>query len=171
MAKMINDYQIIRCPHCCSEYYDSNAIDGDDVGDPKTRCPACGKISYRTSILEPAIIGGNKFFEVKFSSLYKKLLITISVFFAILVVLCFVMRNVYVSTGLLATGMIMYVFYEIIKITHRKNYLKSEEYERAVRQSLERLKDEEYAHIIIVAQGIDVESIYYAEMAGEEEAQ
>ena len=55
--------------------------------------------------------------------------------------------------------------------SHRKNYLKSEEYERAVRQSLERLKDEEYAHIIIVAQGIDVESIYYTEMAGEEEVQ
>ena len=69
MTRKMNDYQIIKCPHCCCEYYDSNAKDGDDVGDPKTQCPACGNVSYRNSILEPAIIGGNKFFEVKFAPL------------------------------------------------------------------------------------------------------
>ena len=168
MAKKMNDYQIIKCPHCCSEYYDSNAKDGDDVGNPKTNCPVCGKVSYRNSILEPAIIGGRKFFEVKFASLYKKLMVAIAIFFAIFVVVGIVMKDLHVATGLLAIGMIVVAFCEIIKILHRNNYLESEEYKKAVRKSLERLSDENYARIIIMAQGIDVDSVYYKGMHEEE---
>ena len=164
MTRKMNDYQIIKCPHCCCEYYDSSAKDGDDVGNPRTNCPACGKVSYRNSVLEPAIIGGRKFFEVKFASLYKKLMVAIAIFFAIFVVVGIVMKDVHVATGLLAIGMIVVACCEIIKILHRNNYLESEEYKKAVRKSLERLSDENYAHIIIAAQGIDVDSVYYKGM-------
>ena len=168
MAKKMNDYQIIKCPHCCCEYYDSNAKDGDDVGDPKTQCPACGNVAYRNSILEPAIIGGNKFFEVRFASLYKKLRIVIAIFFAIFIVVGIVMKDIYVATGLLAIGMIVIAFSEIIKILHRNNFLDSDEYKKSVRHSLERLKDETYARIIIRAQGVDVDSVYYKAMYKDE---
>lgn len=169
MAKKMNDYQIIKCPHCFSEYYDSDAHDGDEVGNPKTECPACGKVSYRSSILEPAIIGGNRFFEVKFSSLYKKLRIGMVFFYIVFIVVAIVMRDMYVATGMLAAAMIMYVFYEIIRIVHRKTYLKSEEYEMEVKHSLERFEDENYARLMIRTQGIDVESIYYRELYREED--
>lgn len=170
MAKKMKEHQIVRCPHCSCEYFDKNARKGKDVGNPVTECPVCKKISYRGTVFEPAIISGHTYFEIKFASLYsilRKCLVFIYLAFIVVVV---IMKDMNVAMSMMAAAMLLYVFYEIVRIVHKRSYLKSEAYYDAVAQSLERLENEDYAHMITSEQGIDVESAYYYELSREEES-
>ena len=83
MAGKIKDWMLFKCPYCSCEYYDRTARKGKKVGDPMVQCPVCGKKSYRKSILEPALIGGKRYFDIKFSSLYGNFRIGIILIYAV----------------------------------------------------------------------------------------
>lgn len=169
MAKKMKEHQIIRCPHCSCEYFDKKARKGKDVGNPVTECPVCKKISYRGSVFEPAIISGHTYFEIKFASLYSILRKCLAVIYLAFIVVVVIMRDMNVAMSMMAAAMLLYVFYEIARIVHKKSYLKSEAYEDEIAESLERLENDDYAHMITSEQGIDVESVYYYELSREEE--
>lgn len=171
MAKKMKEHQIVKCPHCSCEYFDKNARDGKDVGNPVTECPVCKKISYRGTVFEPAIISGHTYFEIKFSSLYSTLRKILFVIYLAFVVVAVIMKDMHVAMGLMAAAMLLFVFYEIVRIVHKRSYLRGEAYHAELDESLERLENEEYAHMITSEQGIDVESEYYSELCREEDSE
>lgn len=164
MAKRMKDYQIFKCPFCSCEYYDSKARKGKTVGNPMLECPSCGKKSYRSSILEPALIGGNRYFDIRFSSLYGNLRIGLILIYAVFLFFILVTKNLTLAIYLVVAAAFLYMLYEIIRISHRRNYLGSDEYDSEITNSLDRLSDEEYAGMIINMQGMEEDSVYYYEL-------
>lgn len=168
MAKKMKDYQIFKCPYCYCEYYDESAKSNTSVGNPVMECPACGKKLYRNSTFEPALINGKRFFDIKFSSLYKGLRTALVVILVVSVAVMLIIRDFHVATSLLALSMLLYVLYEALRMVHRNTYLKSNDYDMEINRSLTRLEDEDYAKTIIRVQGVEEGSVYYYEMYGEE---
>ncbi len=164
MAKRMKDYQIFKCPYCDCEYYDSTAKKGKNIGNPMLECPCCGKKSYRSSILEPALIGGNRYFNIRFSSLYGNLRIGLILIYAVFLFFILMTKNLTLAIYLVVAAAFLYMLYEIIRISHRHSFLGSDEYDDEITDSLERLDDEEYAQMIINLQGMEEESVYYYEM-------
>lgn len=164
MAKRMKDFQIFRCPFCNCEYYDSTAKKGKNIGNPMMECPSCGKLSYRSSILEPALIGGNRYFNIRFSSLYSNLRIVIILIYAVFLFFILTSKNFTLAIYLVVAAAFLYMLYEIIRICHRHSFLGSDKYDAEISESLERLGDEEYAQMIINLQGIEEDSVYYYEM-------
>lgn len=169
MAKRMKDYQIFKCPYCSCEFYDSTAKKGRKVGDPMLECPACGKKSYRSSVLEPAIIGGKRFFDVKFSSLYGNLRIGLILIYAVFLFIILVTKDIALSISMVLAALILYLLYEVVRIAHRSSFLRSDEYDLEITRSLERLADGDYARMIIKAQGLEEDSVYYYELYREDD--
>ncbi|MBO5934480.1 MAG: hypothetical protein J6Q94_03220 [Clostridia bacterium] len=164
MAKRMKDFQIFRCPFCNCEYYDSTAKKGKNIGNPMMECPSCGKLSYRSSILEPALIGGNRYFNIRYASLYSNLRIVLILIYAVFLFFILTSKNFTIAIYLVVAAAFLYMLYEIIRICHRNSFLGSDKYDVEISESLERLDDEEYAQMIIRMQGIEEDSVYYYEM-------
>ncbi|MCD7774928.1 MAG: hypothetical protein LUH40_05035 [Clostridiales bacterium] len=163
MAKM-KEYQIFRCPHCQCEYYNKDAVKGKSVGDPMLTCPECGKKSYRSSILEPALISEGRYFDIKFSSVYGNMRIVIILILAVFLFAVLVKRDAYLSIYLVCAGIIVYAIYGLIRAIHMYIFLKSDEYDNDISRSLSRLEDEDYAQMIIHSQKMDRTSVYYYQL-------
>lgn len=163
MRKM-KDFQIFTCPFCSCEFYDSTARDGKKVGDPMIECPQCGRKSYRSTILEPALISANRYFDIRFSSRYGNMRIGLILIFAVFLFLILVKRELLLGVLLVGIAVALYTIYELVRVAHRNSYLNSYEYEREIDNSMERLSDEAYAKMVIASQGIDEKSVYYYEL-------
>lgn len=163
MARM-KDFQIFKCPFCACEYYDETARDGKKVGNPMIVCPQCGKKSYRSTILEPALISGKRHFDIRFSSLYGNLRIGLILIYALFLFLILIRRDFMLGVLLVGIAVSLYASYELIRIFHRNSFLKSDEYDYEINASLERLSDMSYAKMVIEKQGIDETSVYYYEL-------
>ncbi len=159
--KKMKDYQIFRCPYCSCEYYDRTATKGKKVGDPIIVCPQCSKQSYRNTILEPALLSGNRFFDINFSSLYGNIRIALIVIYAIFLFMILIKRSLVLGICLICVSVALYSLYELARVFHRNSFLKSQEYEKELTYSLERLSDEDYAQLVIGMQGVDDTSVYY----------
>lgn len=164
MAKRMKDYQIFKCPFCSCEYYDSTARKGKKVGDPMMECPQCGEKSYRNSILEPALISGNRFFDIRYSSLYGNLRIALILIYAVFLFVVLMTKDFTLSMCFIGAAVMLFILYLMIRMFHKTNYLKSEQYKSEISRSLERLADTSYAAMIIRSQGMDEESVYYYEL-------
>ncbi len=160
MPKM-KDYRIFRCPHCQCEYYEASAVKGKSVGDPMMKCPSCGKKSYRGSVLEPALISENRYFDIKFSSLYGNLRIVVILLLAIFLFIVLVKQEFYLSVYLVCAGVIVYAMYGLIRSIHMYLFFKQDEYDDDITRSLNRLEDEDYAKMILKNQKMDKNSVYY----------
>ena len=164
MTEKMKDWQIYKCPYCSCEYYDRTARKGRKVGDPMIECPNCQKKSYRESILEPALIGGKRFFDIRFSSAYGNIRIGLILIYAVFLFFILVKRDFVMAMCFIAAAVVLYCLYEIIRVCHRKSYLASEEYHTEIAYSLKRLADQSYAKMVISAQGMDKDSVYYYEL-------
>ncbi len=169
MAKKMKDYKIFRCPHCACEYYDGNARKGKNVGDAMLVCPNCGEKSFRKTIFEPALIGGKKYFNIKYSSFYGNIRIALILIFAAFLFTILVTKDMKLSVILVLAAVLLYLLYEVARIAHRNIVLGSEEYDREISASLERLSDERYAELVIYSQGVEEDSVYYYNATEEEE--
>lgn len=163
MAKM-KDYQIFRCPYCACEYFDRTACKGKKVGNPMMKCPDCGKESYRSSILEPALIDGKRYFDIKFSSAYGNFRIGIILIYAIFLFFILIKKNLTMSLCMVAVAVVIYAAYLVIRLIHRQTVLRSDEYRTQIAYSLKRLSDPAYAKMVTKSQGIDPGSVYYYEL-------
>lgn len=168
MAKM-KDYKIYRCPFCGCEYYDSNARKGRSVGNAMLQCPHCGERSFRKTILEPALIGGKRYFNIKYASLYGNARIVLIFVFAAFLFTILVTKNMKLAVILVLAAVLLYLLYEAARFAHRSMVLGSVEYDIEITKSLERLEDKAYAELVIYSQGIDEDSVYYFEKYGEGE--
>ncbi len=168
MAKM-NDYKVYKCPHCNSEYYDKTAKKGKKVGNPILECPQCGKKSYRSSILEPALISANKFFSIRFASLYGNLRIALILIYAAFLFVILLKKDFMLGICFVGISFVLYAIYELIRINHRKKVVKSAEYDKEIESSMKRLSNIRYAATVIKDQGIDAESVYYYELKNKSE--
>ncbi len=164
MAKKMKDYQIFKCPYCSCEFYDRTARDGKKIGNPMMECPQCKKDIYISSVLEPALIGGNRFFDVKFSSLYGNIRIAMILLYALFMFVILVTRDFTLAMCFIVVAAILFALYCIVRAQHRKNYLQSDEYNKEIEHSLERLEDPDYAAMIAGLQGIDENSVYFYEL-------
>ncbi len=164
MAKRMKDYKIFRCPHCACEYYDETARKGKNVGDAMLVCPNCGEKSFRKTIFEPALIGGKKYFNIRFSSFYGNIRIVLILIFAAFLFAILVTKDMTLSIILVLAAVLLYLLYEAGRFAHRNLVLNSEEYDREITASLERLSDERYAEIVIYSQGVEEDSVYYYEL-------
>ncbi len=169
MAKKMKEYQIFTCPHCACEYYDSTARDGKKVGNPMMECPNCSGKAFRSSIYEPALIGGKRYFNIKFSSFYGNIRIVLILIYAAFLFAILVTRDMTLSITLVLSAALLYLLYEVARIAHRNIVLGSDEYDYELTESLERLADAEYAHIVVSAQGIEEDSVYFYELHKTEE--
>ncbi len=160
----MKDYKIYRCPYCSCEYYDRTAKDGRKVGDPMLQCPECKKKSYRSSILEPALISGNRYFGIRFASLYGNIRIGLILLYAVFLFIILVKKEFLLGVCLVGIAVVLYTIYELVRIYHRNSFLKSDLYNSEISRSLARLADVEYAAMIIKNQGIDETSVYYFEL-------
>lgn len=164
MAKKMKDYQIFKCPYCACEYYDETARKGKQVGNPMLECPNCLKKSYRSTILEPSLIGEKRFFDIKFSSFYGKFRIGLILLYAVFLFCILLTKDMILAICFIATSILLYVLYEAVRLAHRRSYLQTDEYSAEITHSLERLANEDYARMIINAQGMDEDSVYYYEL-------
>lgn len=169
MARKMKDYQIYKCPYCSCEYYDSTAKEGRKVGDPMLECPECKKKSYRSSILEPALISGNRYFGVRFASFYGNLRIGIILIYVAFLLVILIKRDLMLGICLVGIAVALYAIYELVRISHRSSFLKSDIYNNEIAKSLKRLSDVSYAAMVIKSQGIDETSVYYYELYKDEE--
>lgn len=164
MAKKMKDYQIFKCPFCSCEYYDETARDGKKVGDPMIVCPSCSKKSYRSSILEPSLISADRYFDIRFSSLYGNFRIAIILVYAVFLFFILVKREFTLSLCLVVVAVIIFLMYGIIRLIHKKMFINSDEYNSEITHSLKRLADIPYAKMVIKSQGIEKNSVYYYEL-------
>lgn len=164
MAKNMKDYQIYKCPYCSCEYYDKSVKDEKKVGNPMIECPECKKKSYRSSVLEPALISSDRYFGVRFSSLYGNLRIALIIIYAVFLFLILVKRELYLGIGFIGLSIVLYAFYELARFSHKKKFLKSEAYEKELVSSLKRLSDPKYAAMVIREQGVEENSVFYHEL-------
>ena len=169
MAKKMKDFQIYKCPYCSCQYYDKNAKDGRKVGNPVLECPECKKKSYTPSILEPALISKDRYFNVRFSSLYGNLRIALIIIYAIFLFLLLIKRDLFLGIGFVGLSVVLYAFYELARFSHKKKFLKSDVYEKDIAVSLKRLADPKYAVMVIKNQGIEKQSIFYYEFKNSNE--
>ncbi len=169
MAKKMKEYQIFRCPHCACEYYDKTARKGKNVGNPMLVCPNCSEKSFRNTILEPALIGGKRYFNIKYSSLYGNVRIVLILIYAAFLFTILVTKDMTLSILLVLSAALLYLLYEVARIAHRKIVLGSEEYDNEITLSLERLEDRQYAHMVVSSQGIEEDSVYYYEIHKEDD--
>ena len=169
MAKKMKDYQIYKCPYCSCQYYDKSARGGRRVGNPMIECPECKKKSYRSSVLEPALISKDRYFGVRFSSLYGNLRIALIIIYAVFLFLILIKRELYLGIGFVGLSVVLYAFYELAKFSHKKNFLKSEVYEKELVSSFKRLSDPKYASMVIGEQGIDEDSLFFYEVIKKKE--
>ena len=116
MAEKIKDWMLFKCPYCSCEYYDRTARKGKKVGDPMVQCPVCGKKSYRKSILEPALIGGKRYFDIKFSSLYGNFRIGIILIYAVFLFVILEKKSFSVSIWLLLAAAVIFCFYGLVRV-------------------------------------------------------
>lgn len=156
----MKDYRVYVCPFCSCEYYDRTARNGKKIGNPMLECPSCGRSSYRNTILEPALVGGKRCFNIRFSSAYGNFRIGIILVYAVFLFFILTQRSLVLSLSLVIAAAVILLLYEIIRIAHRSIYLKSEEYESEILHSLKRLEDESYAKKVTASQGIDSDSPY-----------
>ena len=163
MAKRMKDYQIFKCPFCSCEYFDSTARNGKRVGDPMIECPQCGKKSYNKTILEPALISGKRFFDIRFSSLYGNLRIGLILIYAVFLFVILLTKDFTLAMCFIGSAVMLYALYFMIRIFHRNNFLKGNVYEYELKISLERLANTSYAAMVINTQGLDEDSVYYYE--------
>ncbi len=163
------DYKVYKCPHCSCEYYDKTAKKGRKVGNPILECPECGKKSYRSSISEPALISAEKFFGIRFSSRYGNMRIALILIYAAFLFVILVKKELVLGVGLVGLSVALYAMYELIRISHRRKYLKSESYNKEIELSMKRLSNISYAARVIKDQGIDAESVYYYELKNKSE--
>ncbi|MBQ8209142.1 MAG: hypothetical protein IJZ35_00965 [Clostridia bacterium] len=168
MAKKLKDYKIYRCPYCACEYYDSTARKGRKVGDPMLECPVCNKKSYRNTILEPALISGDKYFGIRFASLYGNLRVSLIIVYAAFLFCILVKRELMLGICLVGVSVALYALYELLRLQHKSKFLKSEAYDNEISRSLKRLEDPAYAAMVIRNQGIDEESVYFFELYNDE---
>lgn len=164
MAKRMKDYQIFKCPFCRCDYYDSTARDGKKVGNPMIECPQCGKKSYRKTILEPALISEKRYFDIRYSSLYGNLRIGLILIYAVFLFFILVTMDMVLSMCFIASAILLFVMYLMIRMFHKRNVLRSKEYEKEITRSLERLADTAYAAMVIKTQGMDADSVYFYEL-------
>lgn len=164
MAKKMKDYKVFICPCCSCEYFDEDARKGKSVGNPVIKCPNCGEPILRKSILEPALIRGSRYFDLKFSSLYSKLRYAVIFIYAVFLVLIIMKADLLLSLYLIGMALLIYIAYEIIRVVHMRSFLKSDEYFSEIAFSLNRLSDKKYAEMITGIQGIDSNSVYYYEI-------
>ncbi|MBQ7961880.1 MAG: hypothetical protein IJ289_04710 [Clostridia bacterium] len=164
MAKRMKDYQIFKCPFCRCDYYDSTARDGKKVGNPMIECPQCGKKSYRKTILEPALISEKRYFDIRYSSLYGNLRIGLILIYAVFLFFILVTMDMVLSMCFIASAILLFVMYLMIRMFHKRNVLRSKEYEKEITRSLERLSDTAYAAMVIKTQGMDADSVYFYEL-------
>lgn len=164
MAKKMKEYQIFRCPHCACEYYDSTARKGKSVGNPMLECPNCSEKSFRNTILEPALIGGKRYFNIKYSSFYGNIRIILILIYAAFLFTILVTKDMTLSILLVLSATLLYLLYEVARIAHRNVVLGSEEYDYELTLSLNRLQDADYAHLVVSSQGIEEDSVYYYEI-------
>lgn len=160
----MKDYQIFKCPYCACEYYDKTARNGKKVGDPMIECPSCKKKSYRSSILEPALIGADKYFNIRFASHYGNLRIGIIIIYAVFLFLILTKRDLVLSLGLVAAAAVILILYGVIQLIHKRMYLRSAEYDNELNYSLKRMENPAYAKMVIAAQGLESDSVYYYEI-------
>ena len=163
MAKM-KDYQIFRCPYCSCEYFDRTARKGKKVGNPMMKCPDCGKESYRSTILEPALIDGKRYFDIRFTSAYGNFRIGIILIYAVFLFFILVKKNLTMSLCMVAAAVVIYVIYLVIRLIHRRMVLRSEEYRTEIAHSMKRLSDPAYAKMVTDTQGMAPGSVYYYEL-------
>lgn len=171
MAKKLKDYKVYKCPHCSCEYYDKTAKKGRNVGNPLLECPECKKKSYRSSVLEPALISADKYFGIRFASLYGKLRVGLIIIYALFLVAITMKKELMLGVGLVSLAAALYALYELIKLRHKKKFIKSEVYDKEIEASLNRLSVPAYAAMIIRDQGIEEESVYFYEINNKEEAE
>lgn len=164
MAKRMKDYQIFKCPFCRCDYYDSTARDGKKVGNPMIECPQCGKKSYRKTILEPALISEKRYFDIRYSSLYGNLRIGLILIYAVFLFFILVTMDMVLSMCFIASAILLFVMYLMIRMFHKRNVISSKEYEKEIARSLERLADTAYAAMVIKTQGMDADSVYFYEL-------
>lgn len=164
MAKRMKDYQIFKCPFCRCDYYDSTARDGKKVGNPMIECPQCGKKSYRKTILEPALISEKRYFDIRYSSLYGNLRIGLILIYAVFLFFILVTMDMVLSMCFIASAILLFVMYLMIRMFHKRNVLRSKGYEKEITRSLERLADTAYAAMVIKTQGMDADSVYFYEL-------
>ena len=157
----MKDYQIFKCPQCGCEYYDKTARDGRKVGNPMIECPSCNKKSYRKSILEPALIGANKYFNIRFASLYGNFRIGIILIYAVFLFFILYKRDLILSLWLVAAAVVVFIFYGFTHLIHKSIFIKSEEYKSEINYSLKRLENDAYAKMVIASQGIEKDSVYF----------
>lgn len=160
----MKDYQIFRCPHCSCEYFDRTARKGKKVGNPMMKCPNCGKESYRSTILEPAMIDGKRYFDIKFSSAYGNFRIGIILIYAVFLFFILVKKNMAMSLCMVAAAVVIYATYLVIRLLHRRMVLRSEEYRTEIAHSMKRLSDPAYAKMVTDTQGMDPGSVYYYDL-------
>lgn len=160
----IKDYQIFKCPYCSCEYYDSSARDGKKVGDPMIECPQCGKKLYRHTVLEPALISGKRYFNIRYSSFYGNFRIVLILIYAVFLFFILVKRDFIMGICLVGISVALYAVYELIRIFHRNSFIKSDYYNNEISLSLKRLSDIPYAKMVIEKQGIEETSVYYYEL-------
>ena len=168
MPKKMKDYQIFKCPFCSCEFYDSTAKKGKKVGNPLIKCPQCHNKLYRKNILEPALTSGYKHFDIKFSSLYGNLRIGLILMYLVFLVFILITRDFALTMCFVAAAVVLFVLYQAVRMIHRNEYLKSEQYYYEIEQSMNRLSDPKYADMITEVQDIDEESVYYYELDQEE---
>ena len=164
MAKKMKEYQIFTCPHCACEYYDPTAREGRNVGNPMLVCPNCSEKSFRSTILEPALIGGKRYFSIKYAKLYGNLRIGLILIYAAFLFTILITKDMTLSITFVLAAALLYMMYEVVRIAHRNMVLSSEQYDDEITLSLERLEDKNYAHIVVSAQGIEEDSVYYYEI-------
>ena len=161
MPKRIKDESLFRCPHCTCEYYDRNVKKGRSVGDPMVECPSCKKKSFRPLIMEPAIISGKRYYDIRFKTQHGGIRIgLILIYFAFLFAIL-ATKSMVLSLILVAIAVLLMLLYELIKTIHMNSYLKTDEYESEVAHSLRRMADTSYARFVIEQQGLDESSVYY----------
>lgn len=161
MAAKMKDWQIFKCPFCSCEYYDRTAKKGRNVGNPMIECPNCGEKSFRSTILEPALINGNLHFAIKFSSVYGNLRIGLILIYAVFLFIILVKKNLTMAVFFVAAAAFLYILYELIRLCHKKAYLQSDEYQSELAHSLKRLSDPAYAAMVTKKQPMDPHSVYY----------
>ena len=164
MAKKMKDYNVFRCPYCSCEYFDEGAGKGKTVGNPVISCPNCGKSILRKSVLEPALIRGSRYFDIRFASLYRKLKYGVIFIYAVFLLLIVMKADLLLSLYLIGMALLIYIAYEIIRVVHMRSFLKSDEYYSEIAFSLNRLSDKKYAEMITEIQGIDSSSVYFYEL-------
>ncbi len=151
----MKDYQIVRCPFCTAQSYDRTAKRHKTPGSCVFTCPRCGKKSYRENKLEPALLSYGHYYDITFGIMYRIIRLLVVLIYVLLAVYVYTAHNNKIAMISVAGAVVLFVLCEAFRRIHGKKYRNTVMYKKAVADSLERLKSENYSELVFMYQDAD----------------